>query len=461
MHRLPIYMTTSDIPDIAIHLPPAPRTVEETGLSILFLTEHLCKVLFLRGRMSLGDLALHVKLPITVTEHVLDFMRNEHLCEVLSRANSRDGVAYQLSGTGRVRASDFLQRCQYAGPVPVTLDDYVMHVRRQSIHKVRYTRERVAAGFSGLVIQESTLACIGAGMNSGRAMIIHGPAGSGKTYIAEHLARLLSDDVAVPYAIVVDNEVIQVFDPQIHRSEAQETGSADRLIRGRGADERWQRCRRPMVIAGSELTLKSLDLDFDHGTRMYLAPPHLKANNGVFVVDDLGRQLVSPQELMNRWIVPLDRRRDYLTLHTGYKFEIPFDVVVVFSSNMHPAELADEAFLRRLGYKIQIGALTEDQYRSVFCEACKALDIPFSEAAFHYLVHVRHTKENRPLLACYPRDLLGQIRDLSRYEDRSPELTPDALDWAWNNYFVSAAASAFSEGSHFVEAPDDSTGVQT
>lgn len=427
-------MTTYTCPNAVPDLPSAPRTLEDTGLSLLFLAEHFSKVLFLRSRMTLREIATHVKLPPTIVERVLDFMRDEHLCEVLSRPDG-EAVAYQLTATGRDRASDYLQRCQYAGPAPVTLTDYAAVVRQQSIHKVRYTRERVASSFHGINIEESTLARIGAGMNSGRAMIIHGPAGSGKTYIAEQLVRLLSDRVAVPYAIVVDNEVIQLFDPYVHLSDATDSAQEIRLVR-RSVDERWRLCRRPMVIAGSELTLRALDLEFDHGTRVYQAPPHLKANNGVFVVDDLGRQLVTPQDLMNRWIIPLDRRRDYLTLHTGYKFEVPFDVVIVFSSNKDPAELADEAFLRRLGYKIHIGELTTEQYRSVFTGACAEMGIPFSESAFEYLLRERHAREGKPLLACYPRDLLGQIRDLARYEGCQPELTPGALDWAWHNYFI-------------------------
>ncbi|WP_206047134.1 ATP-binding protein [Noviherbaspirillum denitrificans] len=431
-------MTTSSIS--RGDLPPPPRTLEDTGLGLLFLCELLCKVLFLRGRLGLRALSSHVKLPASIVEQVLDFMRNEHLCEVLSRDSSA-GIVYQLSGTGRERAADALTRSQYAGPAPVPLDVYAAYVKRQSIHKVQYTREHLAEGFRGLVINESLLARLGAGMNSGRAIIIHGPAGAGKTYIAEQLSRLLCDQVAVPYAFIIDNEVIQVFDPHVHRPMPTETPRADALARSTACDERWQSCLRPMVIAGSELTLKTLDLEFDHTTRVYQAPPHVKANNGVFVVDDLGRQMMAPQDLMNRWIVPLDRRRDYLTLHTGYKFEIPFDVVVVFSSNLDPAGLADEAFLRRLGYKIHIGALTRDQYREVFLQACADMDIPFSEQAFNYLLQERHEKENRPLLACYPRDLLGQIRDLARYEEAPPALTTEALDWAWHNYFLPAPAA--------------------
>ncbi|MFC3108601.1 ATP-binding protein [Undibacterium arcticum] len=417
-------------------LPQSPRTVEETGLDFLFLTELLCKVLFLRGRMSLADLSSHVKLHAVVLESLLDFMRAEHLCELSSRGDTSASTFFQLTDTGRARASDFLNRCQYAGPAPVSLDAYAAQILRQSIRDVRYTRTVMEAGYGDFVMHDKVRDQLGAAMNSGRAIMIYGPAGSGKTYIAENLARLLSDYIAIPYAIAVDNEVIQVYDPHVHQLKMQKAVVNANLDRKSVSDARWLPCLRPIAISGGELTLDTLDLDFDDSTRYYQAPPHVKANNGVFVIDDLGRQLVSPQDLMNRWIVPLDRRRDYLTLHTGYKFQIPFDVIVVFSSNQDPKELADEAFLRRLGYKIEIGPLNEQQYRQVFRQVCSELAIPFSDSALHYLLHEYHYKEGRALLACYPRDLLGQVRDLALYEGRLPSLTADAMDWAWGNYFM-------------------------
>lgn len=429
----------------AAHILPQPRTVAETGLDFLFLTELACKILFLRGRISMFDLSAHLKLPVGVLESVLDFMRAEHLCELVSRGDSSGSTFFQLSDTGRVRAGDFLRRCQYAGPAPVSLDAYAAQVRRQSIRQLHYTRAIMAAGFSGFVVHDKVLSQLGAAMNSGRAVIIYGPAGSGKTYIAENLTRLLSDVVAIPYAIAIDNEIIQLYDPHVHQLMPQAEAAGGNLVRKQGGDARWLVCRRPVVITGGELTLETLDLDFDDGARYYQAPPHVMANNGLFVVDDLGRQKVSPQDLMNRWIVPLDRGRDYLTLHTGYKFQIPFDVIVVFSSNRDPAGMADEAFLRRLGYKIHIGALNPDQYRAVFQKVCEELSIPFSESAFEYLLEERHYKEGRSLLACYPRDLLGQIKDLAIYESQPAELSTSTLDWAWDNYFTPSQQLAIGE----------------
>ncbi len=405
------------------------------GTSFLFLSELLCKILFLRGRTSLADISSHIKLPVSVLESVFDFLRAEHLCELASRGDNSASTFFHLSDTGRVRAGDYLRRCQYAGPAPVSLDAYAAQVERQSIRRVFYTREMMAAGFEGFIIRTTVLDQLGAAMNSGRAIIIYGQPGSGKTFIAEHLTRLMHDFVAIPYAITVDNEIIQIFDPHVHQTMPQKDGTPN-LGRKNLTDARWQACKRPIAISGGELTLDTLDLDFDDGTRFYQAPPHVKANNGLYVVDDLGRQMVSPQDLMNRWIVPLDRRRDYLTLHTGYKFQIPFDVIVVFSSNIDPSQLTDEAFLRRLGYKIHIGPLSEEHYRQVFRDVCEELGIAFVEDALQHLLHEYHYKEGRPLLACYPRDLLGQLRDYARYESRPPVLSAQMLGWAWHNYFM-------------------------
>lgn len=430
-------VTDDSIQSEGVHLPQPPRSVEDTGLELLFLSELLCKILFLRGRISLADLSAHVKLPVSVLDSVLLFMRAEHLCAVFGRDDNSSSSIYQLSDTGRTRTVDYFRRNQYAGPAPVSLEDYVTQVQQQSIRNVHYTRQMMALGFHGFVIQDRVLDQLGAAMNSGRSIIIYGPAGCGKTYIAENLTNLLSDYVAIPHALIVDNEVIQIFDPHVHQLMPQVPAPVANLDRKNQSDARWVACKRPIMFSGGELTLDMLELEFDEATRFYQAPSHVKANNGLFVIDDLGRQRVSPQELMNRWIVPLGRGHDYLALHTGYKFQIPFDVIVIFLSNELPANLADEAFLRRLGYKIEVKALNEEQYRRVFRTVCDELSIPFSETALEYLLREYHDKEDRPLLACYPRDLLGQVRDLARYENKPPALNKRVLDWAWHNYFTS------------------------
>lgn len=416
-------------------LPVLPRSLEQTGLNSQFLVELLAKILFLRGQLRLVDLADHTKLSIGLLEPLLTFMRTERLCEVSRSSETETSISYNLTDLGRLRAEDFLRKSQYAGPAPVSLNAYVEQVHAQTIANMRTTRKELLRAFEGIVIKEQVLKQFGAAMNSGRAIFVYGPAGSGKTFISEKLVRLLTGNIAVPYAIVVDNEVIQVYDPLVHEQVVQDDAPIG-LDRRSSPDLRWVLCRRPVVKTGGELTLSMLDLDFDESARFYQSPPQVKANNGLFLIDDLGRQLASPLDIMNRWIVPLDRHVDYLTLHTGKKFVLPFDVIVVFSTNMPPNQLADEAFLRRLGYKIYIGHLDEDEYREISRQVCDQLQIPYSDIQLDYLLREHHYKEDKPLLACIPRDILGQLRDIARYEERQPELSEELLDWAWNNYFA-------------------------
>jgi len=420
-------------------LPPQPRTIEETGLGFQFLVELLTKALFLRGQMRLVDLVGHSKLSVTVLEPLLAFMRTERMCEATRSSEAETAIAYTLTELGRLRAEDYLRKSQYVGPAPVSLHGYIKQVRQQSIANMQVTREQLSQVFSGLVVKEGILKQFGAAMNSGRAIFVYGPAGSGKTFIAEHLAGLLSGDVAIPHAVVVDNEVIQIFDPLTHvpllPGNKDENGGVG-LDRRMSSDARWVMCHRPVIKTGGELTLAMLDLDFDESARFYQAPPQVKANNGLLIVDDLGRQLAPAIDIMNRWIVPLDRRVDYLALHTGKKFMLPFDVIVVFSTNLPPSKLADEAFLRRLGYKIYVGPLSEDEYRVITRQVCDELRIPFSEEGFNYLLHEHHYKNGKPLSACIPRDILEQLRDIARYEGKPAEMSRELLDWAWNNYFT-------------------------
>jgi len=429
----------------SVSLPPAPRRPAETGLPFLFLIELVTKVLTVRGQMQSVELAAHLKLNVSVLDALIVFMRAEKLCEVVRRGGSGTDadLTYNLTDLGRAKANEFMTRNAYAGQAPVTLEAYCDQVQAQSVADMRVVRADMSREFDDVVINPLVLDQLGAAMNSRRAIFIHGPAGSGKTYLAERLAGLLKGTILVPYAVLVDGEVVQVYDSLVHKSvsgaaalaAAEPHASFDR---GQSVDARWVRAARPAVLTGGELTMEMLDLQYDPGTRFYQAPPHLKANNGIFIIDDLGRQRCSPVELMNRWIVPMDRHIDYLSLHTGYKFLVPFDVIVVFSSNFPPEDLTDGAFLRRIGYKIHVGALTEAQYAQIFKDMCQQYGIAYDHDAFHYLLREHHYKESRPLLACYPRDILVQLRDLAMYENTVPVLDEKALDWAWNNYFVGA-----------------------
>ncbi len=415
-------------------LPPAPRRVQDTGVSEALLLELLVKVLYLRGQMRLPELSAHLCLPATALETLLGFLRSERLCEMSRRGETDAAMAFNLTELGRNRARDFLRRSQYAGPAPVSLEAYVTQVRHQSVKNMRVTQPQLQGAFHGVVIRPQITEQFGAAMNSGRAIFVYGPPGSGKTYVSELLVRLLSGHVAIPHAVAVDNEIMQIYDPMVHSAVAEPLAHRG-LDRGTGRDLRWVACERPVVRTGAELTLSMVDLQFDREAGFYQAPPQVKANNGLFIIDDLGRQLVPAQSLMNRWIVPLDRGIDFLGLHTGAKFLVPFDVIVVFSSNLLPSQLADEAFLRRLGYKIHIGHIDEPDYRAIFQQVCNELHIPYSDAAVEHLLQ-QHATAGKPLLACLPRDLLEQVRDRARFQGESATLSEATLDWAWNNYFA-------------------------
>ena len=422
----------------------APRTVEETGLPFLFLAELLAKVLHQRGQLRLPELASHLKLNVSVIDPLITFLRAEKLCDVarIGSSGTDADLSYLLTDAGRARAAAVLARNAYAGPAPVLLAAYTAQVQAQSVAGVQVTRQHMASTFEGIVVNPRVLSQLGAAMNSGRSLFLHGLAGSGKTYLAERLRDLLSGAIAVPHAIMVDGEAVPLFDSVQHRPlhENGESAGERSFDRGSAPDMRWVRgLRRPAALAGGELTLDMLDLRFDAHTRLYQAPPHLKSNNGIFIIDDLGRQRCTPDVLMNRWIVPMDRNVDYLTLHTGHTFEVPFDLIVVFSSNFVPQRLSDSAFMRRLGYKIEVPAASEDEYAQLFRQACASAGVAFDADVFAYLLDC-HRRHSIALLACYPRDLLRQLRDLARYEEATPVLTRRTLDWAWDNYFATGNA---------------------
>ena len=429
-------------------LPRVPQNVRDTGLSETFLVELVARTMYQLGLTRLTELAAHVRLPAAVLEVICQHMRRETLIEVLRRGQNDSDVQFDLTQLGLARAADWLSRNHYVGPAPVTLEAYTECVRAQAVTQRPITASQAQAAFADLVVPSHLISLLGTAVNSGRPMLLYGEPGSGKTYLAERLQRLLGGAVAVPHAICVHGEVIRVFDAQCHR-----VAPADPSLRADGAppssldgrsrpDTRWVLCQRPCVVSGGELTLEMLDLSFDARAGYYEAPPHFKANNGLFIVDDLGRQVITPRELMNRWIVPMERRHDHLMLRNGGKFTIPFDMVLVFSSNLHPAQLEDAAFLRRLGHKIHVEALEPGDYRDVFERACAAEGVPFDAAALDALMADYHARTGRPLLACYPRDLLHLIASRAAYLAIPPTLSPELIEWAWHAYFATVPGAS-------------------
>ncbi|HEY1393297.1 MAG TPA: AAA family ATPase [Methylibium sp.] len=431
--------TSADASAVRSALPRAPQTPEETGLSQTFLVELLAKTMFQLGLTRLTELSAQLCLAGAVVEATCQFMRRESLLEVTRRGQHEADVQFDLTQAGRARAIDWLARNSYVGAAPVPLELYADRVRAQSVTQQPVTVDQVRAAFADLVVSERLQDLLGTAVNSGRPMLLYGPAGSGKTYLAGHLHRLLTGSVAIPYAICVHGEVIRVFDAHCHQQVAEEATPRAALDNRARPDARWVMCRRPCVVSGGELTLEMLDLSFDGRAGYYEAPPHFKANNGLFIVDDLGRQVITPRELMNRWVVPMERRHDHLMLRNGGKFTIPFDMVLVFSSNLRPAQLEDAAFLRRLGHKIAIDPVSLSEYSEIFERACADEGVACDAAAFRQLVMDYHRPQGRPLLACYPRDLLHLIASRARYLGVQAELSKDLLDWAWQAYFGNEA----------------------
>jgi predicted ATPase with chaperone activity len=303
-------------------------------------------------------------------------------------------------------------------------------VTRQSIGMAGVTPEHIQRALKGLVLSAETLEQVGVAAVSGKPLFLYGPAGNGKTMISQHLGRILQDEILVPYAIFVDGQVIQVYDIITHAPSAEVASGAER------ADQRWVRCRRPVVTVGGELTLDMLDLAYKPTLKYFEAPLQLKANNGVFIVDDFGRQQIPPQELLNRWIVPLENRQDFLRLRTGQKFAIPFDQFIVFATNLEPRTLVDDAFLRRLRSKVKVDYVNRDQFVEIFRLYCNQYHLEFDPEAVEYLLFQYYDGGQRPLTACHPRDLLEQILDYCRFHQLPPRLTPENLDRACHSYFV-------------------------
>src|SRR5437016_9857992 len=396
-----------------IPLPPEPQSIDQTGLTLGFLSDLALKTLYLRGQMTLAEIASSLGLPIAnIADRIMDFLKSERLVEIrggtgLSSANYQ----FVIVDRGSEKAQEALARSQYVGKAPVPLQMYIQAVQRQSIANLHVTQDDLVRAFAHMVIPRETLAQLGPAVNSGKSIFLFGPPGNGKTSIAEVLASLMKGDVVLPYAVEVDQQVIKVYDQVYHRV-ALDPVVAERLR----FDHRWVVSKRPIVMTGGELTLETLDLIFDENAKFYEAPFQMKANGGIFMVDDFGRQRVTPKDLLNRWIVPLEKRVDYLTLHTGKKIEIPFDMLIIFSTNLDPADLVDEAFLRRIRYKIGIEAPTVAQYEEIFKRTCARKNIEYRAEAMSQIRSI-YRKKNLELRSSHPRDILEQINDTSRFPD--------------------------------------------
>jgi len=413
---------------------PEPQSIAESGLSESLITDLIVKIIYNAGQISGHEIYQQVKLPFkAVVEPMLDFLKREEMVSVIgARGIGERGYQYALAGKGVERTREALGRNQYVGAAPVPLTRWAKQVLAQSVDGQIVRAEDVRAALADLIISPDIFRKIGPAVNSGRSLFLFGPPGNGKTVIARAIARMQKGLVYIPHAIEVGGNIIRMYDRLNHEAvdaPPNEPGAP-------GPDERWVLCKRPVMVVGGELTLNNLDLIYDPQSKHYEAPFQMKAINGMFLIDDFGRQQMRPQDLLNRWIVPLETRVDYLTLHTGKKIEIPFDELIAFSTNLDPKALVDEAFLRRIRHKIEIKNPSDVEFYQIFQRMAASRKVPFDQQVFVYLMQEWYIKQKRGLRAVHPRDLLDQIIDIANYEGVAPAMTKEMIDQACASYFV-------------------------
>jgi predicted ATPase with chaperone activity len=404
-----------------------PQSIRDIDVRQALLEDLALKILYLSGSLSVIELSHKTKLSFEVAEELCSRLRVEMLCQVSGMSSNIPQIA--ITSQGRARAMELLTQNHYAGPAPVALQSYVEQTLKQNVRKLEVHEDDVRRAFSHLVIEKEMLRRFGTALNSGSSVFLYGVPGVGKTTIAETLSRVLANDaIWIPHAVEVDGQIITVYDPAIHKRVTDlEPGDQD---------ERWVLCQRPAVMAGGELTAEMLDLQFNPVTKFYVAPAQMKANNGVLIIDDFGRQRIRPEDLLNRWVVPLDRKIDFLTLSGGKKIEVPFEMLVVFASNMDPAELVDGCFLRRIQTKIKIEPISDAGFCEIFRRVAEEHQVEYDPDVPLDLIAFIHDTLKMDLRQCYPRDIVNQVLWAAQYEGKKPYIDRAAMDQAVNAYFL-------------------------
>ena len=422
----------------AVMAPPPPKTLEQMKLPIVMMRDIVLKTLFRKNLTEVGELAQAICLPRPVTQELIDMAREQKLLEATGTLNANSGgeMGYQLTDAGKSRTLDALSQSEYFGAMPVPLDVYREQVKRQSIRNIQVSREQLTGAMGHLVLPDELLGHLGPAVSAGRSILMYGPPGNGKSSISNGIRDAMGDKVYVPRAIEYAGQVITVYDPIVHSAVEEEVDDPTALRRRKTFDTRYVKCDRPTVITGGELTLDMLDLVYNPTARTYQAPLQLKSTGGIFIVDDLGRQSEPPQALINRWIVPLEESKDILALQSGEKFEVPFDTLVIFSTNFHPNKIFDQAALRRIFFKIKIDGPDQENFLKIFALVARAKKMQLDEAALVHLLKVKYPTIDNIYANYQPVFLIDQMRAICDFEGIPYKMSPDLIDRAWANMFV-------------------------
>lgn len=411
--------------------PKAPDTLEQSGLNREEIESLILKYLYTRGVASGRQVCLQIKLPFQIVEPIIRDLKFDHLLSLSGTAEAGD-FEYSITDTGRDRARAMASECSYCGAAPVPLKDYLVAMAAQSIAKQQVSVEHLHEAFADLIMNKKMLDTLGPAINSGRGMFLFGEPGNGKTSIAERITRCFGSVIWIPRALGIDGEIIRLFDPGMHEEIASDKQGLFDLS---GVDPRWVQIVRPTIVAGGELTMSELEVTQNKITKICEAPLQLKSNCGTFVIDDFGRQRMPVSELLNRWIVPLEKRYDFLNMPSGKKIQVPFDQLIIFSTNLEPKQLVDGAFLRRIPYKIQVPDPTETEFHKILSIVCPHYGFEYDREAVEYLLATHYRPVNRPLRSCQPRDLVLQVRNYCIYHKLPKRLSREAFDFAVSNYF--------------------------
>lgn len=415
-----------------IYQPGPPLSLVESGLNEVLVDSLVCKLLLIRGRSSGRSIADYLCLPFAIMEARLQALRTRTLVAHASTATLNDYV-YALTEKGTERAQSWFDACAYLGPAPVPLAEYVNSVEAQSIRAESPRREQLERSFAGISVNPRILDKLGPAVNSGAGLFLYGEPGNGKTTLAERIASCFGQPIWLPHALIVDGQIIKLFDPACHRTVEHVESS---VLKGNDYDRRWVRIRRPTVIAGGELTMELLEIRHQAAKNFSEAPLQLKSNCGVLLIDDFGRQRMDPTELLNRWIVPLEKGYDFLTLSSGQTIQVPFDQMIIFSTNLNPRDLVDEAFLRRLAYKVHVKDPDPDEFRQLFKISAVSMQIDYNESAVEHLIQEHYVKVKRRFRRCHGRDLLRHLRSYCSYFGLPIEMKPEYLDIVVDTYFT-------------------------